>query len=198
MFNKNDKTLYLLKKIVNVTLFIIMCLCVICGIIIMASSFPVAYSKSGYRYVSFNAIAFFIGLVTLVGGPIFTQLVYLLLDVAFNFCLDVKIIRNAQFGLEVPSMPNPLFHKNCNNQKEITGFKMYETLKQYKTLVDQEIITEVEFEELKAKILNKNHHEANSLNININKVKKLKTFADEKIITEEEFASEKAKILKNN
>ena len=188
MFKNNDKTLILYRKIINIVLFIAMCACVIAGIVVMKQ----AQEFSG-KY--FEEVLLTLGLIILAAGPILIQFVWLKIDIKLNHILDVKIIRNAQFGLENPQLPAPIFHQGKTDSFNGTANKLsvYESLKNYKELLDVGAITDVEFAEIKKSIL---HQKEECVSNIIDKVKQLKVYADENILTEEEFNTEKSKILK--
>ncbi|MBO5852034.1 MAG: hypothetical protein J6R29_06860 [Clostridia bacterium] len=193
MFKNNDKTFYMLRKFVNVCYFVLMCLAVLAGIIMMASSFY-TYSRGGYSYTAVEWGLFIGGILTMLLGPVVLQCGWLLTDIAFNMVFDVKIIRNAISGEELPKLPAPLFTKKKEENGNYAG--AYEKLKMYKSLCDEGILTVLEYDELKRELLNKNTIEKKDFESDIDKVKKLKTYVDEKVLTEEEFAIEKSKILK--
>ena len=192
MFNKNDKSLYLVRKIVNILLFVLMCVSVIAGIVLIAMSF---YTYKEEIFVNF--ITLISGVCTMILGPVLLQLVYLVADIGFNALLDVKIIRNAQFGIDVPEFSAPLFF--TNKKENVMGtntLDVYEKLKKYKALFDESVITIDEYENIKNGLLQKNIQTVETIDDDISKVKRLKTLADEKVLSEEEFALEKSKILK--
>lgn len=200
MFNKNDKSFNIIRKITNVTLFVLMCAAFIAGIVMIAISFEsqtkinygVTYSTTVINYGTLIG-----GIATMLLGPIFLQLVWLVTDMKFNAMFDVKAIRNAQYGLQAPEIPGPLFFsKKKDKNLEFDTFDIYEQLKEYKVLCDEAVITENEYEEIKSKFLNKNADNNRIFECDIDKIKRLKQFADDKILTEEEFLTEKNKIIK--
>ncbi len=201
MFNKNDKSLFIFRKIVNALTIILMAVCVIAGIVCIAMSFGKQTINDGFNGTQVVPVFYFgnfiIGIVALLLGPILLQLIWLALDVKFNAMLDVKIIRNAQYGAPVPELPE-LFFIKCNKKSEaIVGVEStFDTLKKYRELVDAEVISQEEFDEIKKQLLNKNVDDSNNVETTIEKIKKLKSYADENVITAEEFAEEKSKILK--
>lgn len=194
MFERNDKSLNLVRKIINVTLFVLMCVSVIAGVVLIAMSFQVEkYSEE--MIINFGTLIG--GILAIILGPILLQIVWLVFDMKLNSILDVKIIRNAQYGLPAGELKAPLFF-NRGKSKEI-GVEVtdaYEKLRKYKALCDESVITVDEFEQIKCELLNKNVEKEYSIDEDIEKVKKLKSYVDDKIITEEEFAKEKSKILK--
>ena len=200
MFKKNDKSMFLLRKIVNVTLFVLMCVCVVGGIILMASAKTV---ETGYDYLGapitqsyFNVIGFIGGFVVFALGPVLLQLVWLVFDMKFNSCLDVKLVRNALFNQGEVFQPAPLFHKFKNEECVLNnGMEVYENIKKYKILFDEEAITADEFEDIKKRLLAKDSAAGSQINSSIEKVKMLKSYADSDIISQEEYAQEKAKLL---
>ncbi len=193
MFTKNDKSLFLIRKIINVVTIIVMCICVIAGIVLIALSFGENAKGASVFYVG----TFISGICTLILGPIFTQFTWLLLDMKFNSILDLKIIRNAQFGLAAPELPCLCMVKRCKGQTLVHGdMSTYDILKEYKTLVDEEVITKDEFDEIKSQLLNKEISKENQVESTIDKIKKLKSYLDEEVISAEEFEKEKSKILK--
>ncbi len=192
MFNKNDKSLYLVRKIVNVLLFVLMCVSVIAGIVLIAVSF---YTYNDELFVNF--ITLISGICVMILGPVLLQLVYLVADIGFNALLDVKIIRNAQFGIAVPEFSAPLFlKKNKDVIDARNALDVYEKLKKYKTLYDESVITSDEYENIKNGLLQNNTQPVETIDDDISKMKRLKTLADEKVLSEEEFMQEKSKILK--
>ncbi len=189
MFKKNDKSLFIVRKVVNVAIFVLMCACVICGIAVIAS----AISGPSYYLVA-NII---IGVVVLLGGPIFLQILWLIIDVKFNALVDIKLIRNATYNQEEVLLPAPLFHKNKKEEDVITnGMEVYEKIKKYKLLLDEKIITTEEFEDIKSRLLLKPATVESCIDSSIKKVKVLKSYADDNIISAKEFEEEKAKLLK--
>lgn len=196
MFETNDKSLNLLRKIVNVAIFVAMCVCVIIGIVLIAMSFSmVEYSGYMGKYLSINPIALVSGVCTLLLGPVVCQIVWLLTDVYFNTLFDIKLIRNAQCAseLNLQKLPAPLFRKSVK-ESEINSLDVYKKLKDYRILVEENVITEDEFTQIKSNLMANSRESATDSTIS--KAKELKKLADQKIITEEEFASEKSKILK--
>ena len=193
MFKVNDRTFYMLRKFVNVLYFVFMCVAVLAGIIMMASSFY-TYESGRYSYTAVEWGLFIGGILTMFLGPVLLQFGWLLTDVAFNMVFDVKIIRNAICGEEMPELPILTFAKKKEYKDTYIG--SYEKLKMYKSLCDEGILTTAEYDELKRELLNKNSIEKKSFESDIDKVKKLKAYVDEKVLTEEEFAIEKSKILK--
>lgn len=195
MFKTNDKSFYIIRKFINWALFILMCIAVIAGIIMMSSSFYTVTPKYGSSYVDMDAILFFSGLLTMLLGPVILQFNWLLIDAFFNFLFDVKIIRNATSGAPIPELPAPiLFRKKKESDNVVVD--AYEKLKMYKALCDEGVLTEAEFNDIKRDLLNKNVAEKQSFESDIDKVKKLKVYLDEKVLTEQEFVAEKSKILK--
>ncbi len=193
MFNRNDKSFFILRKIINVAIIIFMCVCVIAGIIFMA----LAFGEDAAGRSKFIAVNFIIGIVLLLLGPIICQLIWLVSDMKYNSRLDVKIIRNAQFGLAAPELPYiNIFNRNKDKLVVQGEMATYDILKKYKVLVDEDIISQEEFEEIKSQLLNKDVAVSKQVENTIDKIKKLKSYADEKIISTEEFEKEKSKILK--
>lgn len=194
MFKNNDKSLFLLRKIVNVALFISMCLCVIAGVVMISLCKTIVGSTQYIReYVNTGMIIG--GVLTMILGPIICQIVWLLVDLKFNAILDVKLIRNSCYNINGEQSLSYLFFKN-KKSTVVDSISIFEKLKQYKELYDANILTEAEYEQIKAELLNKNICENTKFSNAIKEVKKLKTYVDEKILTEEEFSVEKAKILK--
>lgn len=190
MFERNDKSLKLVRKIVNVVLFVLMCVSVIVGIALISS----AFNTTG-KIVNF--VTLIIGICTMILGPIILQLVWLNYDIKFNALLDLKIIRNAQFHLPAGELKAPLFFDKIKNKgNDIKIADVYEELRKYKSLCDESVITVDEFEQIKGALLNKNAEKECSIDEDIAMVKRLKSYVDDNIITEEEFAKEKSKILK--
>ncbi len=186
MFKKNDKSLFIFRTIINVLTIVMICACIVTGIVLMAMSI------GEYR---FHIELFIAGIVVLIVGPVFVQLMWLALDMKFQSLLDVKIIRNAQFGLEAPELPSITFKKSAKNS--IKGdMEIYDILKKYKGLLEEKIISQAEFDQIKSQLLNKTVATTNKVETTIDKIKKLKTYADENVITSEEFAEEKSKLLK--
>ncbi len=196
MFNKSDKSLYLVRKIVNVSLFVMMCLSVLGGIVLIAMSFPV---YEGYG-LWINFFTLFGGIGAIVVGPILLQLVYLVFDIKFNALLDVKNIRNTGYGLPAEQFDGPLFFNKCKSKNACSiqnRIDAYDKIKQYKNLFDEGVITEREFNDIKSELLGNSFAQAKQFDGNVNKLKSLKGFVDEGILTEDEFTQEKSKILKN-
>ena len=194
MFKTNDKSFYIIRKFINWVLFILMCIAVIAGIIMMSSSFYTV-TKYGSTYVNMDEILFFSGLLTMLLGPVYLQFNWLFIDTFFNLLFDVKIIRNATCGASIPELPAPiLFRKKKESDNVVVD--AYEKLKMYKALCDEGVLTEAEFNDIKRDLLNKNVAEKQSFESDIDKVKKLKVYLDEKVLTEQEFVAEKSKILK--
>ena len=192
MFKSNDKSFFMIRKIVNVVYFVLMCACVVAGIVIMASAketYNTVYS-TGTRI---NVETIIIGLLIMLLGPVFIQLGWLVTDAIFNMVLDVKIIRNATIGAETPKLPAPLFAKKTNG--EICKVDVYEKLRAYKELCNEGVISQEEFEGIKNNLLKKNSTESEVFASDVEKIKKLKTHFDEGLLTEEEFEAEKSKIL---
>ncbi len=190
---KNDNSLNLIRKITNVTLFVLMCLSVLTGIVLIAISF--GSNSWGGMYV--NVATLFGGIGSIVLGPVLLQLIWLSTDVAFNFILDVKNIKNAQLGLPTNELSAPLFHKNCQKAVGIDNvYSVFEKIKKFKLLLDEGIITEEEYVEIKNELLNKKEKVGSKFDKDIVKIKQLKTYVDEKILSKEEFDDEKNKILK--
>ncbi len=187
MFNKNDKSLYILRTIINVITIILIGVCVVMGIVLMAMSID------GYK---FYEELFITGIVVLLVGPIVVQLIWLVFDMKYQAILDVKIIRNAQFGLEAPELPTISFKKNGKKEAVKSDMEIYDILKKYKNLLEEKIISQAEFDEIKSQLLNKTVANNTKVETTIDKIKKLKTYADENVITTEEFAEEKSKLLK--
>ena len=193
MFKSNDKSFFMIRKIVNVMYFILMCAAVVTGIVLMASS-VYSYTQSGRTYTYLDWTMFIFGIVTMILGPVLLQLFWLISDAVFNIVFDVKIIRNATCGVEMPKLPAPLFARK-NKCKEV-GVDVYEKLKMYKNLCDEGVLSAAEYEEIKKDLLNKNAADNQSFSSDIEKVRKLKAYVDEVVLTSEEFATEKSKILK--
>ena len=190
MFKKNDKSFNMIVKITNVVIFVLMCVSVIAGIVMTAAAFR--SDKYGDLFINFGML--FGGLATIVLAPILLQLVWLAFDMAFNFALDVKLIRNAgcgQAGLQ--ELPAPLFRKTSKKQEE-GKYEIYKKLKEYKELLDEAVITEDEYAQIKAEFIVSDEKKTDSAIIS--QVKELKKLVDENIITEQEFSNEKNKILK--
>ena len=113
---------------------------------------------------------------------------------AFNFALDVKLIRNAQYGKAgLQELPAPLFRKGTKHKEE-DKYEGYKKLKEYKELLDEAVITEEEYAQIKAEFIISDEKKSDSAIIS--QVKELKKLVDENIITEQEFSNEKNKILK--
>lgn len=188
MFEKNDKSLYLVRRILDVAIFVLMCVSVLAGIVLIATSFR---SDNYGTYIIFGSLIG--GVLSILLGPVLLQLVWLAIDIRFNSLLDVKIIRNAQFGNGKTEFFRPLFSKkrNCDLTCE---YDAYEKLKKFKALLDEEVISADEYESIKKELLGKNECTC-TVEEDISKVKTLKTYVDDKILTEEEFKAEKAKIL---
>lgn len=190
MFKKNDKSFNMIVKITNVVIFVLMCVSVIAGIVMTAAAFR--SDEYGDLFINFGML--FGGLATIVVGPILLQLVWLAFDMAFNFALDVKLIRNAQCGqVALQELPAPVFRKNSKKQ-ENDKYETYKKLKEYKELLDEAVITEDEYAKIKAEFIVSDEKKTDSAIIS--QVKELKKLVDENIITEQEFSNEKNKILK--
>ncbi len=189
MFKSNDKSFFMIRKIVNVVYFILMCVAVVAGIVMMASAKETGtYYGDSYTYINWGILI--AGLLTMLVGPILLQLGWIVTDAIFNTIMDVKIIRNATLGAEIPELPAPLFAKKHEKNNSIN---VYEKLKAYKNLCSEGFITQEEYETIKKDILKKTD---SGLESNIDKIKKLKVYLDEGLLTEEEFEKEKSKILK--
>lgn len=190
MFKKNDKSFNMIVKITNVVLFVLMCVSVLIGIVMIALSFK-ADDFYGI-YVNFGTL--FGGIAAIILGPILIQFIWLLFDMAFNAILDVKLIRNAEYKNQTSAqeLPAPIFRKGTK-EKEGDKYEAYKKLKEYKELLDETVITKDEYDLIKAELMSSVEEKTDST---INQVKELKKLADEKIITEQEFVNEKAKILK--
>ena len=129
MFKVNDRTFYMLRKFVNVLNFVLMCVAVLAGIIMMASSFY-TYESGRYSYTAVEWSLFISGILTMLLGPVVLQFGWLLTDIVFNMVFDVKIIRNAISGEEMPKLPAPLFSKKKDSKGSYAD--AYEKLKMYK------------------------------------------------------------------
>lgn len=159
MFKKNDKTFILLRKIVNIALFVMMVASVISGVVLMLMSFQQVSSYYGPRMV-FSPISFFTGLGVTIVGPVFFQFIWLLTDVGFNAMLDVKIIRDVTCGNEpsVTRLPY-LFRINASEDAsqsvgaDFSKNKQYSELLKYKELYDQGAITESEYTFFKQQLM---------------------------------------------
>ena len=116
MFEKNDKTFFVLRKIVNIALFVCICACALVGLILVFSSIG-RYAAPDYYYNTYKLYTYVdstrlaAGLGVMLAGPVVFQFVWLITDICFNKALDVKIIRNAQLGLETPELPAPICFK---------------------------------------------------------------------------------------
>ena len=186
MFKSNDKSFFMIRKVVNVVYFILMCASVVAGIVMMASS---TYTdKYGYVYIDWGIVI--AGLLIMLVGPILIQFGWIVTDAIFNIIMDVKIIRNATLGAEVPELPAPLFAKKRDKNNSVN---VYEKLKTYKDLCDESAITQEEYEGIKNDLLKKSD---NGFEDDITKIKKLKCYLDEGLLTNDEFVAEKSKILK--
>ncbi len=159
MFKKNDKTFILLRKIVNIALFVMMVASVITGVVLMLTSFQQVGNYYNSRIV-FNEVTFFTGLGITVAGPVVCQLIWLLTDVAFNAMLDVKIIRDVTCGNEPSIKQLPyLFRTNANEDAgqsvgaDLSKNKQYSELLKYKELYDQGAITESEYTFFKQQLM---------------------------------------------
>ena len=196
MFKNTDKSFYLVRKILNVVYFVLMIASVITGIILISCSVKTFTDYSGtYAYVDFGLLIS--GILTMLLGPVAWQFDWLITDMIFNIILDVKNIRNASYGLPAEELPAPLFMKKLKNRGANTNdLPDYEKLKEYKALLDDKIISQEEFDEIKEKLIGKKEKKNTSKDDKISKVRELKNYLDEKIITEEEFNEEKSKILK--
>ena len=197
MFKNTDKSFYLVRKILNVVYFVLMIASFITGIILIVCSVQTLpdYYYGATTYVD---IGFLIsGILTMLLGPVLWQFDWLITDMIFNSILDVKNIRNASYGLSVQELPAPLFMKKLKNRDANTNdVPDYEKLKEYKSLFDEKVITQEEFDEIRRKILGKKDNKVEAIDYDIMQVKKLKALLDENIITEEEYNEEKSKILK--
>lgn len=196
MFKKSDKSLYLIRKIVNVVIFVFMCISVIAGLVLIAISFNKSVDQYGNSFTWFNFGTFFGGLLAILLGPVLLQLVWLACDLKFNTLLDIKNIRNAQYGMSAVEFPAPLFLNKCNKSSNNNVLDVYEKLKKYKALLDENALTIEEYEQIKNELLGTNKSEDKSIENDIDKVKRLKKYVDDKVLTEEEFVAEKSKILK--
>ncbi len=78
-----------------------------------------------------------------------------------------------------------------SGKENCVGSDPIKVLSQYKELVNDKIVTEEEFDELKKNLLANNETKVNS----IEDLKKWKKALDQKVITEEEYASVKASIF---
>lgn len=198
MFKNTDKSFYLVRKILNVVYFVLMIACVIFGIILIALSNQTGYSGNMYGgaiiYTDFSYIIS--GILCIILGPVLCQLSWLVTDMFFNHMLDLKNIRNANYGLPAVELPAPLFMGRLKKQDEKENLNVYEKLREYKLLLDEKIISQEEFDEIKAKLIEKKSSKAKYQDDKISKVRELKTYLDEKVITEDEFNEEKSKILK--
>lgn len=144
MIKNNDKTLVLAKKITDITLFVLMFICALAGLL-----------QLFYSCLEFNVSLFFSGLSTLVFGPVIFQFIWLFSDIKFNHYLDVKIIRDCCLEQEdLAKLPVPLFHKTKNEQQTILRDNKYSELLKYKKLLDSGAINEEEFAYFKKEILN--------------------------------------------
>ena len=189
MFKSNDKSFFMIRKIVNVVYFVLMCITVIAGIVMMASSSQ-TYTEYGYTYSYIDWGIIIAGLSIMLLGPILIQLGWIVTDAIFNIIMDVKIIRNATLGAEIPELPAPLFAKKRDKNNSVN---VYEKLKTYKELCDESAITQEEYEGIKNDLLKKSD---NGFEGDIDKIKKLKRYLDEGLLTNDEFVAEKSKILK--
>ncbi len=187
MFKSNDKSFFMIRKIVNVVYFVLMCVAVVAGIVMMASA---KETSTYYAYTYINWGILIAGLLTMLVGPILLLLGWIVTDVIFNTIMDVKIIRNATLGAEIPELPAPLFAKRREKNNTVN---VYEKLKAYKDLCNEGFITQEEYETIKKDILKKTD---SGLERSIDKIKKLKVYLDEGLLTNEEFEAEKSKILK--
>ena len=199
MFKNNDKSFNLCRKISNIVLFVLMCLSVAVGIFLIILSATInPYRYDVQRYISsmyaLKSTYLTIGLIVLILGPIFFQLIWLGLDLLFNFMLDVKLMRNVicKDQSEIQELP-VLFKKSSKNEKKLDNSVKYEKLREYKMLVEEGVITEEEYIQIKQDLIPTSSKATDNV---ISKAKELKKLADEKVITEEEFANEKSKILK--
>ncbi|MBR5192429.1 MAG: SHOCT domain-containing protein [Clostridia bacterium] len=170
-----------------------MCLTVLTGIIL----FSVSFTTNSWGEFIVNYGTLFGGIGSILLGPIVIQLLWLSSDIFFNFILDVKNIKNAQLGLPTSELSPPLFHKNCQKSVGIDNvYSVFEKIKKFKLLLDEGIITEEEYVEIKNELLNKKEKVGSKFDKDIVKIKQLKTYVDEKILSKEEFDDEKNKILK--
>lgn len=201
MFEKSDKSLYLLRKITNVAIFVYMFVIVILGIVLICTSFYEVYvpgsgfSKAYYK-TEVNVGTLIGGILSILLGPILMQLIWLGCDLKFNSLLDIKNIRNAQYGMPAVEFPAPLFFNKRNKKSDKNVLGVYEELKRYKALLDENALTIEEYEQIKSKLLLNNKGADENIENDIDKVKRLKQYFDDELLTEEEFIAEKSKILK--
>ena len=191
MFKNNDKSFNLIRKITNVAIFVAMCVCVVMGIVLIAMSFPTVDYGYGAELI-INPITLLSGIFTLLLGPVVCQLIWLALDLYFNALLDIKLIRN-ELCKEEAMQELPVLFKKMNRENDVDNVSIYKKLREYRALVEESVITEDEFAQIKTSLMSNAKTETDSV---ISKAKELKKLADEKVITEQEFANEKSKILK--
>ncbi len=173
-----------------------MCISLIAGIVLICTSFnKVQVADYGYMTV-INFGTLIGGILTILFGPILLQLVWLGCDLKFNTLLDIKNIRNAQYGMPAVEFPAPLFLNKSNKINDNNVLDVYEKLKRYKALLDENALTVEEYEQIKNELLGNNKSADKSIENDIDKVKRLKQYVDDKVLTEEEFVAEKSKILK--
>jgi hypothetical protein len=212
MFKQNDRTYTWIRKTVNVLTIVLMVVCLIAGIIVMAScnetrSITVPTNDWGGTTTEqisyFNTGKFFVGLLVFLLGPVVVNLLWLVADFGLNTLLDIKIIRNAVSGEsveEVAKLCKPIvIFKRKKEQKCVDKYEnVLDKLLTYKKLLDENAITQEEYDSIKSKLMpaeTENTTEKNEAKV-FATIEKLKKLTDEGVISEEEFSNEKAKLLK--
>lgn len=143
-FEKNDKSLKIVKTIVQVTDIILAVFSIILGIICCYAG---------------GAEGIATGLVFIIAVPLAIGLLYLLKDLLFSFMTDIKLIRNMLYD-NVSMNVNPNRLKACEKESFISGSGNTspsgadaDKIRKLKELLDMDAISKREYEVMKGRII---------------------------------------------
>ncbi len=137
MFEKNDKLLSIARVINNVVAWIGIIGGVLTGIILCCIEYG--------DYLS-------LGLSLLFCVPVFSALGWMVLRLILNYFCDIKLIRNKLYGVGNGDLYAFLVRNSVEDSND-TFSSASSKLMQLKTLLDQGIITQAEFDREKEKLL---------------------------------------------
>ncbi|MBR1983784.1 MAG: SHOCT domain-containing protein, partial [Clostridia bacterium] len=184
----NDKSFKIVRCISNVALLVATIAGMIAGIIMMATSFD----------KSFDVVEFIIGICLFLLSPVVIGLVWTFIDLKFTCIVDVKLIRNANYGYRDDKLLNNFAPFKFKGKKCKTTDKYENSLDKlvtYKKMVDEGILTAEEFVSIKNEIIGKEEKSTSCDKESFDTIIKLKKLCDSEVISKEEFATEKSKIL---
>lgn len=140
MFEKNDKQLFTVRTLLNVIVWIF----VIAGVI------------SGIVFLVGNSIA--IGLLLLLFVPFLSWIIWVVARLYLTYLCDIKLIRNKLYGLDNDGLKVFLEEKVDTSNQSVSQSatesvdKTTQLLK-LKSLLDNRVITQEEFDDEKKKYL---------------------------------------------